>query len=643
MNGMKAGKFLTACLLFASRPVLCQISPGALSGAHSSLSGATQCTKCHDLAARPPEFKCLECHQEIRLRLDERRGLHPSLVGADRTGSACAKCHSEHNGRDASLIRWDTPVAGFDHHRAGYTLEGKHAALACKTCHQPGRLSPTAAGGILVKDLGRTWLGLAPRCSGCHADEHRGQLSPDCERCHNSSRWQDAAQFNHERARFALAGAHMKVDCRKCHPKVEDSKPYVKFRDIAFADCTSCHSDPHQGSFRQPCQACHNPASWKPLQLTASFNHATTDYPLMGKHEALTCHACHKTSNFKTRIAHGRCADCHRNDPHRGQFTRREDSGECASCHKVEGFKPSTFTAALHVNARFQLTDKHAAVTCAKCHIPRGSETKFNFESRACSVCHADVHKGQFLGAPHQNQCERCHTAKGFSPSTFTLARHMKTRFPLTGAHAAFLCAECHKSRSDVFPAPPVAFRFARRSCADCHADPHKGELAARMAILRPDGTSQGCEACHTTKEWQAIAGFDHATTLFPLEGAHRAVACDSCHKNRTLQPGLKNISFKSAPKACSGCHEDIHGGQFSKGEGPADCSRCHRMIKWKPSVFDHDKGSTFQLAGAHRNVPCALCHTATKEIAARSVVMYRPTARDCRACHAGTETRSAG
>jgi hypothetical protein len=629
------------CIFLTCRAALAQISPGTLSRAHVSLSGATQCANCHDLTTSPPEYKCLECHEEIRLRLDQKRGLHPSLVRNDRTGRSCVTCHSEHNGRNVSLIRWDTPVARFDHNRAGYPLEGKHATLACRTCHRPDRIAPAMAAGIKVQDLAQTWLGLPPRCSGCHTDEHQGQLSPECGRCHNSSRWQDAAQYNHDRAQFVLAGAHTKVDCRKCHPKIGDSRPYTKFRGLAFADCTPCHIDPHQGSFHQSCQTCHSPAGWKTLQGVSAFNHSTTDYPLTGKHEGVACQTCHRTTNFKLPIAHGRCLDCHTGDPHRGQFARRANGGECAACHTVEGFKPSTFTAASHATTSFPLTEKHATVVCSKCHEPRGAETRFRFADNACSACHPDAHKGQFLGAPYENRCESCHTAKGFSPSTFTLARHMKTSFPLTGAHAAYLCRECHKSRSDIYPPPPATFRFARHGCADCHTDPHKGELAARMAALGPDGNPKGCEACHSTKAWSAISGFDHATTSFPLEGAHRAVACDSCHRSRVLQAGLKKIAFKSAPRTCQACHEDIHGGQFSLGFGtPPDCSRCHRLDKWKPSTFDHDKFTTFRLTGAHKDVPCALCHTGTREIAARTVVMYKPTARDCRACHASTETR---
>ena len=625
---------MAICLLFISGSARAQISPGALSGAHSFLSGPTQCTRCHDLAKRPPEYRCLECHKDIQKRLDAKAGLHPSFVGSDRTGRACVACHSEHNGKDFSLIHWDIPSTKFDHHRAGYTLEGKHAALGCKTCHQPARIAPAAKDDITMKDLSRTFLGLSTKCAGCHVDEHRGQFSANCASCHNSLRWQDAAQYNHDRSRFALTGAHVKVGCQKCHTRVEDPKPYAKYRNISFQECTPCHSDPHHGAFQQSCQGCHATASWKPVQATTAFNHATTKFPLEGKHVGLACNTCHLTSNFKAPVAHNRCTDCHRKDPHRGQFVLRADGGDCAACHRVQGFKPTTFNAALHSRTKFPLLDRHAEVACAKCHIPHGAETEYRLKNDDCALCHSDVHKGQFLSAPHNNKCESCHTAKGFSPSLFTLARHSKTGFPLAGAHGAFLCTDCHKTRTDIYPPPPVKFRFEQHLCSDCHADLHRGQFAARMEERRSDGTPKGCEACHTMRQWNEITGFDHATTGFPLDGAHRAVGCESCHKDRNQRIGLKNVAFKSAPRVCSGCHEDVHGGQFSKDGSAADCAHCHRMNKWMPSTFDHATGTTFSLVGAHKNVPCALCHQSAKEISGNRVVMYRPTARDCLSCH---------
>ncbi|HEV2114460.1 MAG TPA: hypothetical protein VGR48_00445, partial [Terriglobales bacterium] len=65
------------CLLPAASRA--QISPGPLSRAHQSLSGPTQCTSCHKLAAGAASFKCLECHRDIAGRVAARRGLHASF------------------------------------------------------------------------------------------------------------------------------------------------------------------------------------------------------------------------------------------------------------------------------------------------------------------------------------------------------------------------------------------------------------------------------------------------------------------------------------------------------------------------------------------------------------------------------------
>ena len=54
------------------------------------------------------------------------------------------------------------------------------------------------------------------------------------------------------------------------------------------------------------------------------------------------------------------CSDCHRQDPHRGQFGK-----DCQSCHVVDGFEKVSFN---HDHTRFPLTGKHAAVSCQKCH-----------------------------------------------------------------------------------------------------------------------------------------------------------------------------------------------------------------------------------------------------------------------------------
>ncbi len=84
-------------------------------------------------------------------------------------------------------------------------------------------------------------------------------------------------------------------------------------------------------------------------------------------------------------------------------------------------------------------------------------------------------------------------------------------------ARRATNCAACHKTRS---------FLDARPACSTCHADVHKGAL----------GTD--CTRCHSTKVAfkQSRTQFDHTTARFQLTGAHREVACASCHKTSAFR-----------------------------------------------------------------------------------------------------------
>lgn len=621
--------FFAAPRMTSARP---QISPGELSKPHQSLSGATNCTKCHDLGRGARVLKCLDCHTEIRQRLAERRGLHASFLAAHAAGAECAQCHSEHNGADFQLVHWQPSREAFDHSKAGYVLEGRHAGVSCENCHKADNIPQAARPGIIVKDLNHTYLGLPRNCTACHRDEHRGQLASDCARCHTLETWKPAARFRHSAAKFPLTGAHEKVPCRKCHPLVPDPKPYAQYVGLSFEKCTACHTDPHKGSFAAPCQSCHTTSSWKQVKGLEGFDHSKTNFPLLGKHRSVSCSDCHTKGDFKAPLPHARCMDCHR-DAHRSQFKARADAGECSACHTVEGFKPSTLGVKEHAATNYPLQGKHQAVVCAKCHIPKGEDTLFKITATSCKDCHRDVHNGQFAAPPHLNRCESCHDVEGFRPSHFALARHKETRFPLTGAHAAVTCEQCHK------PLAPgstdaVKYRFEDRSCSACHSDPHRGEFRALMEARRPDGTVAGCEACHSTATWKRLTRFDHSATRFPLLGAHRGVECVDCHRPPNLARSLRNVDYRAAPKQCSGCHADHHAGQFAARKEVSDCSSCHDSARWKPSQFDHDRRTPFPLEGAHRLVPCAGCHKQTRTLDGRTVVFYKPTPRECKACH---------
>ena len=96
------------------------------------------------------------------------------------------------------------------------------------------------------------------------------------------------------------------------------------------------------------------------------------------------------------------------------------------------------------------------------------------------------------------------------------------------------------------------------------------------------------------------------------------------------------DVDFKAAPTQCEDCHTDVHGKQFAKGQ-LTRCVECHNSMKWKPSLFDHERRTEFPLRGAHQNVRCGDCHKLTKLIAANTVLFYKPTPKECEACHGPT------
>ena len=445
-------------LLLLSGVSSAQISPGPLARAHQSLNGSTNCTSCHKFGGQAA-LKCIDCHSEIGSRISAHKGLHATYHIPVGSSQECARCHSDHNGEDFPLIKWDTKT--FDHKETGYLLEGKHAGVACNKCHNPSHISPQERPTIKEKDLNRTFLGVSTACATCHEDFHKGRLGPNCQSCHNFVDWKaiNVGQFDHSKTRYPLTGLHAQVQCAKCHTNGPDGKP--QYAGIPFSKCSDCHQDPHHGSFPQGCDSCHSTAGWKRISLQSvnqRFDHSKTKYPLEGKHATVDCAKCHANGDFKKPIPFQKCTDCHK-DAHNGQFVKRKDGGECSSCHKVQGWKPSLFTVKDHASTDYPLQGGHARLECMQCHTPKGKDTLYKVKFARCTDCHADRHANQFAAAPYFNACDKCHNLEGYKPSTFSLAKHKQTRFVLTGGHVAVTCAECHKESAEFQPKPTAIYR----------------------------------------------------------------------------------------------------------------------------------------------------------------------------------------
>lgn len=611
--------------IFTTTPAFAQlgnlVNPGPLSNPHKSLDGIKNCTKCHSASQGLPNEKCLDCHTEIKERIEARKGYHARVTGD------CYTCHSEHKGRNYDVTGLSR--LPFDHADTGWPLTGAHETAECKDCHTQKRPGTNRT----------TYLGADSRCITCHENIHGSQKPKfqKCQSCHYTKDWEprSSMRFDHNKdTRYKLTGSHVSVKCFDCHKN-------KKWAPLKFQKCTDCHTDPHNGSFGPNCTDCHNTTSWVGKSTSggsaavasvgkgkSSFDHDTTAFPLRGKHRSVSCKKCHGPKIGKMPNVNFRdCKGCHES-PHRNQFQRLWKKKTCKSCHSTLGFKNlNKFNH--NEDSRYKLLGKHVGVDCKKCH-PNG-RYRWLTSTPDCDVCHADPHNGKF----EPQKCSDCHNFDGFKRDDFD---HSKTRFPLVGKHKAVACNDCHGGG---------VYKGLDTRCQSCHPDSHDGQLGTncvqchaptgwkdiefdhnRQARLRIDGKhientcnqchwggkykfeelncatchydvhngahGKECDRCHTTSGFEMEEGF-HEFGEYTLGGVHDQLECNVCHDPKK--------PVRANPMACGTCHQDPHMGSLSDR-----CYQCHNQVGWNPTRFRHNQ-TGFDLTGAHRFVECSSCH----------------------------------
>lgn len=447
-------------------------------------------------------------------------------------------------------------------------------------------------------------------------------LKKDCWDCHSEHHGRnfrivnfDPDKFDHSKTSFSLTGKHAEIECESCHqPKfIKDAS--LKKREGTFlgmdTDCLSCHEDYHNGNLGENCSSCHSTESFKRAE---KFDHNKTEFKLTGAHIKVDCGSCHKTETKSGKkiqtfsiVSFASCASCHK-DVHNGKF-----GVNCESCHATNSFHQINQASFDHDKTDFPLLGKHKNVSCNDCHKKNLTE---EIKHDKCIDCHKDFHKGEFAEGEKITDCNECHTVEKFNPSTFTIVKHQKIEFLLTGAHLAVPCVNCHFKESE------WKFTSLNTSCISCHKNVHGNEIADSFM------ENDNCQKCHSTKDWVTIS-FDHNKTEFKLLGKHAATSCAGCHY-KTIN-GKKEFKFASLRNECTECHKDIHFGQFAS-EGKNVCEKCHYFDSWKPEKFDHEKTS-FPLRGAHAKLNCSSCHKSVEKNG-NKFVKFKLEDFKCAACH---------
>ena len=572
-----------------------------LRGLHEKVN----CVQCHIQPAFTNVGKnCADCHADI----------HRRQMGAD-----CAQCHT--------VKGWNLATQQVKDHQNRFPLLGAHAAVPCESCHK------SAAVG--------QFLGLSTQCDSCHLKDWQNTTNPphqsagtafassNCQSCHKFDSWLGAT-FDHSGTGFPLTNGHANVACIACHI---NNNYNLK---IAPTDCgnSGCHLSTWQKTNNPPhatagaafatslCSTCHTTVSW----TTAIFDHNSTGFPLTNGHANVACATCHINNNYT--LTSGACQNCHL--PQWQQTTNPTHStagpafaaSNCTTCHNTVNWTTAIFD---HTTTGFLLTNGHANVPCASCHVNNNYSLQIAPTDCGNSGCHltkwqqttTPVHSSSGTAFAATN-CANCHTTQGWDAASFN---HSVTGFALTGTHMSptpTSCASCHINNN---------YSLNSADCLTCHQpDWNKtqtlgGNVPNHVASNFPT-TAAACSACHTITTW-ADGKFDHSTTGFPLTNSHQLVAnggkvpsCTSCHING-------NFALTIQPTDCgnSGCHLSTWQGTNNpthSTSGPTfavgNCSTCHNTIDWTSATFDHST-TGFPLTNSHQLVPagkvptCAACH----------------------------------
>ncbi|HET9270706.1 MAG TPA: cytochrome c3 family protein [Vicinamibacterales bacterium] len=133
--------------------------------------------------------------------------------------------------------------------------------------------------------------------------------------------------------------------------------------------------------------------------------------------------------------------------------------------------------------------------------------------------------------------------------------------------------------------------------------------LALLLAVLA--GAASRAEAQFETPNRQF-----HNQTTFPLDGRHRDLPCESCHRGGV---------YKGTPTRCFDCHWTRRQDDRYRLQLGPQCEQCHRTTSWTAVRWDHTAMTSMPLGVAHRQLACTSCHANNS---------FRTAQTSCVSCH---------
>ena len=281
---------------------------------------ADECDSCHSPTKVVTPGMCMECHD-----------LNPH--GGGEAYTSCGRCHLEHRGREAKLIRVESTRCAGCH--AFEPFESKHAQFELIASADKAAAAKRATGLEMLHSLHSD-----TECGDCHKAQGDGfvpvEFSAACEDCHNADDHAQPGTFDWSEIRSKLApetAPHVLLSNAGFAAYVDSlpdgsSKPALQeARDALVSDeheaCFVCH-DYVSGK-----EAGRHIASVKRTETKQWFPAARFSHEVHADQDCSDCHVVpdEPEKEVGRLILPGReaCSECHNQDG---------ASDACLTCHR---------------------------------------------------------------------------------------------------------------------------------------------------------------------------------------------------------------------------------------------------------------------------------------------------------------------
>ncbi|MGC2058690.1 MAG: DmsE family decaheme c-type cytochrome [Candidatus Sulfotelmatobacter sp.] len=194
---------------------------------------------------------------------------------------------------------------------------------------------------------------------------------------------------------------------------------------------------------------------------------------------------------------------------------REETSARCLTCHG-EGHEQSHFAESAHASN---------AVGCLDCHSP-----------------HHAVEKQHLLVQEQPQLCYGCHIS---AKADFAKPFHHRVNEGLVQ------CADCHNPHGTATVKQLRSLPSGDAVCYKCHVD-KQGPFVYEHVPVK----AEGCTSCHTPHG---------STNARLLKVSIVNMLCLQCHTFPTVGPSGPVHNQSAKYQACTMCHSQIHGSNFSE------------------------------------------------------------------------------